>query len=108
MPDHYTMRSIRGAFFTVVAVIATLLGGCMIGNSSSNDCTSTGSASDPGCLCSGIGNCTYDCPAGGCDLQCRNTGNCIMNCAGCGCTLHCNNTGTCVQMGCTDAGSGGG
>ncbi len=105
------------------AMLCVALGGCMIGNSSSNDCTSA----DPNasaCMCSGIGNCdracvggnchfrcggttncNFDCAGGGCDLTCENTGNCILNCAGCGCTLHCNNTGNCIQMGCNDAGA---
>jgi hypothetical protein len=117
------IRPLRAAFSAAIVSLALALGGCMIGNSSSNDCTSA----DPhasACMCSGIGNCdracvggncqfhcggttncNFTCEGGGCDLTCENTGNCILDCPGCGCTLHCSNTGNCIQMGCNDAGA---
>ena len=85
------MRLRVGLASVVCVLLASVLAGCNIGN--------TSGTCGPGetCKCDGIGNCQWSCPGGDCDFYCEGTGNCIFTCEGGNCDLVCENTGNCIM-----------
>ncbi len=77
-------------------ILCALIPACGFGIGNSTTSCTAGAA----CLCDGIGNCTRDCPAGGCQFLCRGLGNCNFTCEGGNCGVLCENTGNCILESC--------